>query len=314
MVAALRGAHVVEDRGIAVDLRHRLVVPVPEPVDPAHQRRRAPPDRRAHRGRDVEQRQPDARPVGPVRQRAVHRALVMDRELALRQLQVDRLRFVQPLDGLAAPQQIVVVRRLAVPVGGPEVRARDHPHAAVGPVAVGQRDPDRRQRVRIEPEIGRILVPRDEPPRARRLDPELRGEQQDVRADQVLHRVDDLGPRGERVRPREAEMALHVDVAGGEPARRLERLERFAHGRGLAGAEPGQRREIAVLAIKPDLPGGEAARLRFCGNCHDGPSSQAGAPGSNPECAQSAGSGAPYPAMIPSAIPSYSSHGAWRKL
>ena len=115
--------------------------------------------------------------------------------------------------GLAARQQVVGVLHVGVTQLPQLVRARHDLHAARLDRRIGQRHPGGDVADRIEREIGRVLVPAHIGAGAGILRPDREMEQPDVRADQVLDRVEDLGRMHDLVDPREQEMRLEVVAA-----------------------------------------------------------------------------------------------------
>jgi len=139
------------------------------------------------------------------------------------------------------------------------VRAGQNPHAAVVAVAVGQREPDRDEIVRFEPEIRRILVPGHVGSVVAALHPEPRGEDQDVGSDQVLDDVENVVAQAEPAGPAEAQMPFHLEVARRRAGRAPEALEIGAHLARFRGGDAVEGREhrlafVAVAVVQRRLP------------------------------------------------------------
>ena len=126
----------------------------------------------------------------------------------------DRLRLVDlDRDLLAAREQVVAMEGVEVRQLVDRVRARDELHVAVLRRRVGERDPGGDDVGRLEPPVGRVLVPGDEAGAARLLDEEVGGPAEDVGADHVGHRVEDRRMVDELVGPGEQQVRLVPQVA-----------------------------------------------------------------------------------------------------
>ncbi len=163
---------------------------------------------------------------------------------ALRLVDLDR-------DLLAARQQVVAMEGVEVRKLLDRVRPRDELHVAVLRRGVGERDPGGHHVGRIQPPVGRVLVPGDEAGAARLLDEEVGGPAKDVGADHVGHRIEDCRMVDQLVGPGEQQVGLVPQVA----------LDRRARGR-LVGLEPGP----VAGRPRPRSAPGSGRRSRRAGN------------------------------------------------
>ncbi|HMS79155.1 MAG TPA: hypothetical protein PKC20_06415 [Burkholderiaceae bacterium] len=246
--------------------RRRVEVEVPEPVDAAHQRRAQPLARDAPAARrHVADAQPDPAVVRAVRHRMVVQERVVQRELAGREHHRVGRRALGHLERLPGREQ---VRRVALdpvrhlPV---EVAARHHPHAAALQVAAAQRDPGGHVRVRrVQPEVGRVLVPADERVGARLLRPQRQVVDEDVRPDQRLDRVEHPRLAHDPVDPAQVQVHL-ASPLGWQPEAPLAVLEPIALDARPRRVERDQRAQVAVAAVAVDLCGGQRHAYRCAG-------------------------------------------------
>ena len=138
------------------------------------------------------------------------------------------------------------------------VAAGDHPDAAALGRRIAEGEPDRRLLVRVEPVIGRVLVPGHVGRIARSLEPEGRQVDQDVRAEQVLDRVQNRGMARELDQPGEDEVPLDAEPLGRVDARlALVVLDPPAERAGVRGAHRLDREDIAVAFEGSDLSGAQ---------------------------------------------------------
>ena len=153
-----------------------------------------------------------------------------------------------------------------------DVGPRDHAHGPALDGALRERDP-RGHHVRLaQAPVGRVLVPRHEGRVARLLDEEARAPAEQVRAEDVLDRIEDAGIPDQPVEPREQEMALLPELAAERPAvGALHRLEPGAIAARLLGREHADRKVEPVATIPGHRLGQEALhglrcrrRLRGC--------------------------------------------------
>ena len=202
---------------------------------------------------------PIRRSFDAVRLGAVHELDVMQRHLAgleqdrhgLRLLDVDR-------DLLTAREQVVLVEGVDMGQLVAGVRAGNHLHAAADEVAARERDPRGDDVVRLEPPVGGVLVPGDETGIGRFLDEEIGRPAQDVRADHVLHRIDDLRVVNQLVRPGEQQVRLVAPVALQRLALDgLVRFERHAVVPRVVGGHDAHRGVVAVALVAGDRVVGE---------------------------------------------------------
>ena len=84
---------------------------------------------------------------------------MMDRKLSGSKRHFNRAAVVEPGNGLAPRQQIVLVIGFDMLLVGPLMAAGQHLHAAVFGCRVGEGEPERNDVVRIEAVIGGIPVP-----------------------------------------------------------------------------------------------------------------------------------------------------------
>ena len=194
----------------------------------------------------------------PVRRRAVRAKRMVQREAASGHRHHHPAALVELLDDrLAAAIDAVVEAERGVMHLARRAPRRHHLHAAGLGAGVAQRDPGGDVLVRIEAEIGRVLVPRGKGRALRLLDEEGRGIDQDVGPDHALDRVEDPRMTRQPVEPRQEH------IGGGAPAP-VAHIDRLAEPRLIAGkplaafAELGlgqgrMRKRIAVVPITRDL-------------------------------------------------------------
>ena len=113
----------------------------------------------------------------------------MERELAGLELNVEGRLLTYAGDGLAADEKIVGMEGFLVGEVGGEAASGDDAQTAVVAAAVAEGEPGGDLLVRLQAEIGGILVPGDVVPIAGLLGPDGRGEDQDVGADDRLDRI-----------------------------------------------------------------------------------------------------------------------------
>ena len=134
---------------------------------------------------------------------------VVKGDLARLQDQVDRLGRVDfHRHLLAAREQVVFMIGIVVWDLITDMGSRHHLHATADRVRMGERDPGGDHVGRIEAPIRRVLVPGDEAGALLLLDEESRGPAEDVRADRVLDRIQDLRVMDQLVRPGEEQVRL----------------------------------------------------------------------------------------------------------
>ena len=196
----------------------------------------------------------------------VDRALVMDRELARPEHDVDGRRRIDVAQRLTAREQVVAVVRLVVDLRLPGVTAGDEAHAAVPAMARRHGHPRQVHRLRIPARIDVILMPRNECRIVSVLQPDDRADAQDVRTDDLLDLIEHRRMRNQIVHPRERQVrfeaqdpdaALHsehalVELVALDPLRRL------------LGRDPAHRKREAVPSAIVDAVrrGGSLARGR----------------------------------------------------
>ncbi len=236
---------------VEVDPRARLMIEMAVAVHSAHQRRRVADLDLSHMRRDVADGKTDAAIVRTVRLRAVHQLDVVQRHFAGLEQAGHGVRLVHlDRDFLAAREQVVPVESVDVGQLILDVRARYHFHASADRVAFRERDPCRDDVVRLEPPVGRVLVPGNKTWIGRFLDEEVGGPAQDVRPDQVLYRIDNLRVVHQLVGPGEEQVRLVPPVAlqrlAGE---RLVRFERLAVSLRIGRGHDAHRR-IETIALE----------------------------------------------------------------
>src|SRR5579864_5785908 len=220
--------------------------------------------------RDVADGETDAPAGGRVGRRAVHQADMMQRHLARPQRQHDGPAFVDlDLDLLAAGQQIVAVKRVAVRQLVELVALWDHRHRTVRRVTRRQRHPGGRDLRRREAPIGRILVPRDEGGVPRLLDEKIGGPAEKVGAEQILDRVEQRRMAYQVGEKREDEMRFVAQIAAQRPAEAcLGRFKLMVQPGRLGLAHAADRGEVALLAVLLDLRRAQNFRHRITPEQH----------------------------------------------
>ena len=134
------------------------------------------------------------------------------------------------------------------------VRARQETHRAALRRGVGKRHPGGDDIVGVEPPIGRILVPGDEGRVVRLLDEEIGRPAEQVRPQQILHRVEDARMVDDLVGPAEQQMDLVAHVGMDRVAGlALIGLQPVAVAPRLRRGEGAEREDIAVAGIGRDL-------------------------------------------------------------
>jgi hypothetical protein len=106
-------------------------------------------------------------------------------------------------DGLAAAIDAVLQPERGVRHLPRHALRRHHLHAAGFGAGVAQRHPRGDMLVRVETEIGRVLVPGGEGRAVRFLDEEDRGVDQDVEADHILDDIENALVPDQRIKPRQ---------------------------------------------------------------------------------------------------------------
>ena len=187
----------------------------------------------ADMGRDVVQ--PDADPAvrGAVGRGAMHRKLVVQREGTGGQRHRHRVGIVERLhDGLAGAVDAVRETEGRVVQLARGAAAREHLHAAGLGCRIGQRDPGADLLLRLQAEIGAVLVPGGEGGRVRLLDEEGAGPDQDIGADHVLDGVEDARMADQVVEPGRVGIGMRAPLH-----------VRFGDGRSQFGFQPLQAGE-----------------------------------------------------------------------
>jgi hypothetical protein len=149
-----------------------------------------------------------------------------------------------------------VVRRVGLGVMqlAGAVTARHDLHAARLDRRIGQRDPRRHLRGRLQPEIGRVLVPADKGRVVRALRPDRQVKQPDVGADQILDRVEHRRVMHDLVDPGEQEVRLEIVPLAELPALvALEAFEPVEIAARLLRAERRDRKDKAVALVPRHL-------------------------------------------------------------
>ena len=178
--------------------------------------------------RDVTDRQPDARRVRSVRSGAVHDADVMQREFTRLKDEVERAGLVDLYRDLLATRQHVCLG-IGLPLRQQAaVRPGDHAHAAVFARARHQRDPRGRDVEGRQSPVGGVLVPGHVRLVTREFRKPLRAPDDDVRAQDRFHGVQD--PRTQHHVAHPPQKQVSVDQILAPLARRLA-VQFFAEGR-----------------------------------------------------------------------------------
>src|SRR5215470_9086051 len=253
----LVGHRLVEGQGLGLELalRYMFRLEMLIGVLAAHQRRPVPLSHcLLQPGRDVADRKTYAPVVGAIGLRSMEQQDVMQRRLARLQLGKHRLRLVD-LDGdfLTTRQQVVLVESVLV-LDLLLVGACHEFHAAGHLVGGRHRNPCGRYIGRIQPPIGRILMPGYKAGITRLLDEEAGVPAQNVRTQYVLDRIQNFGMPDHVVDPGKQHVAAVAHLALDRAARpRLIILELAAEFSDLALAQNIDREMIAALAVVLDL-------------------------------------------------------------
>ena len=173
------------------------------------------------------------------------------------------------VDLLLAGEQAVAPEMLAVRQQRAPVGAWDHAEAPGVGAAVGERERgDHHDRPDVA--IGGVLMPAGEGPAVRLLEPERDAPDQQVGAEQILHRVEQTGKARERVDPRAKQRGTLIQhVALTRPAP-LEALQFRPAVPGLVRTHDTQRPAIARFPESPPLRLAQPPRhptARLCTLC-----------------------------------------------
>ena len=249
----------VGERGLRVlAVGSGLVIEVAVGVDPAHEHGRLANSRRLRPGRQHLDEQEEA-PVGPeVSRRPVDERVVEHRHLARTQREVDSGRLVERLgDVLAAGEDALGIVGLLVAKDPPPVRAGNAAQTPLLTTALGEREgteDDRDGRA-----VERILVPPREGLAVGLLHPPRHAPAAEVRPDQVLEDVEDVGILGDVEHPRTQKMGFRLHLLDVGHAR-LQRLEPRTVVAGALGAHRAHRRQEPVSLERLHLGVGQDLR------------------------------------------------------
>src|SRR5215831_17131053 len=105
------------------------------------------------------------------------------------------------------------------------MRARDDAHGTVLRPALTQRDPRSHDGIGLEAPVGEVLMPGNEALVPWLLDEEASAPHQNIRPDETLHGVEDVGVAHDLVHPREQQIAFGTQPASRQASRGLDSLE-----------------------------------------------------------------------------------------
>src|SRR5262245_26952133 len=203
---------------------------------------------------------------------------VMQRELTRVKHNVDRLRLIYlGCDLLAAGQKVVLPECVDMLELG-AMRARNHAHAAVRPIARREGDPSGDNLRLAQTPVSRILMPGYESGVSRLLDEKAGAPAQDVRTQDFGNRIENLRMADEIVQPSEEQMGLvpqvTLDRTAAPPLVLLKALTEVCCSFGAYGvpgkviapvAKRGTHHVLGGRARDRLAPGTDIARSRFPG-------------------------------------------------